>query len=157
MSLKPLSWFNRDRRLIVGGKSQNPESQNIYGFEADILIRLGQRGQWGENPKIFMSLKPISWFDRNRGGLVGGNPRCEGMWWMMDNGGLAAFIRSPTHRGGSNFFQHAQIITKKNLKNYLKYLLCKKKNENLNRAFMHELFQHAFDIEVVWAYKWYLN
>ena len=74
----------------------------------------------------------------------------------MDNGGLAAFIRSPTHRGGSNFFQHAQIITKKNLKDYFKYLLCKK-NENLNRAFMHELFQHAFDIEVVWAYKWYLN
>ena len=77
------------------------------------------------------------------------------LWWRwfldlveMDNGGLAAFIRSPTHRRGSNFFQHAQIITKKNLKNYLKYLLCKK-NENLNRAFMHELFQHAFDIEVV--------
>ena len=22
---------------------------------------------------------------------------------------------------------------------------------------MHELFQHAFDIEVVWVYKWYLN
>ena len=48
--------------------------QNIYELEADILIRLGQRGQWGENPKIFMSLKPISLFDRDRGGLVEENP-----------------------------------------------------------------------------------
>ena len=46
------------QRGPVGGKSQN-----IYEFEADIFIRQGQRGARGggesENPKIFMSLKPI--------------------------------------------------------------------------------------------------
>ena len=45
-----------------------------------------------------------------KGGEQRENPSCEREWWMMDNGGFAAFIRSP-HTAVSNFFP-AQVDLK---------------------------------------------